>query len=93
MARQVPMRAGVARKDASYRPRADDPRAPAPGVDAYATNEVAYLLRCSSRQVLKMIRSGQLPSFRIGSHIRVSRVALDAFMAAGGTADDEEVAT
>jgi excisionase family DNA binding protein len=91
MARQATSRR-VARRDAGASARADDPRKPDPHVDAFTVPEVAYLLQCSSREVWHLIRADRLDSFQIGRARRVSRAALDAFMAGGG-APREEVKT
>jgi excisionase family DNA binding protein len=85
MARQASTkRRLVARRDAGKTARRDDPTAPAPGATAYTVPEVAYLLSCSSRTVWRLIRADRLETFHIGRDVRVSRSALDAFMANGG---------
>jgi excisionase family DNA binding protein len=58
---------------------------------AYMTvSEVQYLLRVSERTVRKLTRDGILPSFKIGTAIRISRDGLLKWIEAGGTNDDKQ---
>lgn len=58
-----------------------------PPVDAslaYTIPEVAGVLKCSERKVAQLIADGRLTAFYVGDLCRVSRAALDRFMAIGG---------
>ena len=54
------------------------------GTVSYTVPEVAVLFKCGERKVWQLIDEGKLASFNVGSKVRVSRAALDAFMASGG---------
>jgi excisionase family DNA binding protein len=60
------------------------PVAPPPDRLALSVEETAYVLGCSVPQVFKLLRFEALPRMRIGSHTRVSRLAVEEFIAAGG---------
>ena len=50
-------------------------------VQLYTAAEVAEILHVSERQVRRQIKSGELPHYKIGTAIRVSRADLEAFLA------------
>jgi excisionase family DNA binding protein len=49
-------------------------------------SEVAEELRCSDDSVLAAIKRGDLEAMKYGRLVRISREALDAFLAANSTA-------
>jgi excisionase family DNA binding protein len=51
---------------------------------ALTVGDVAAELQISLRKVEELVASGELPSFKVGAFRRVSRAALDDFMANGG---------
>ena len=54
--------------------------------EAFSAAEVAAKLGVSDMTVRRWIRSGQLPSFKVGSARRVPRTALDELMRPTGRA-------
>jgi excisionase family DNA binding protein len=52
--------------------------------------EVAGALRVSSMTVYRLIKSGELPALRVGKNIRIRTSDLDAFLADGVVAADEQ---
>jgi len=48
-------------------------------------HEVADYLHCDYTTIFRLVRTGQLSGFRVGGSWRVRRVALDKWMAAGGS--------
>lgn len=48
---------------------------------ALTLNEVAVILCCNYMTVYRMVKSGQLKAFRVGSDYRVTKENLDAHMA------------
>jgi len=51
--------------------------------------EVAAALRVSTMTVYRLIRSGDLPAFRVGRNYRIRREDLDAYLHAGAVQVDE----
>jgi len=51
-------------------------------------NEVATLMRVSPATIYKMVRSGKLPAFRVGSDYRFDADAIDRWCKAGGVNSD-----
>ena len=49
--------------------------------EIFTPNEVAQYLKVSKKTVYKMLRSGELPGFKVGKHWRVSRAELGALIA------------
>lgn len=60
---------------------------PSPDRSALNVNEVAWELHCSPNMVWSLIRTGALPSFKVGRKRLISRSALESFMERGGTAE------
>lgn len=58
--------------------------APPPERRALSVPEVAYLLGCSTPQVRRLLDRDALPVMRIGRTVRVSRKAVEDFVANGG---------
>ncbi len=63
---------------------------PDPEALALSVNQVAWLLGVSPNTVSTMVGRGQLPSFLVGRRRLVSRVAVEAFISSGGSADGEK---
>jgi excisionase family DNA binding protein len=51
--------------------------------------EVADVLRVSKMTVYRLIKTGELPAFRIGKNYRIRQPELEAFLAAGAINSDE----
>jgi excisionase family DNA binding protein len=54
---------------------------------------VADRLGVSTHRVYELVRTGQLPSVRLGRSVRIDPVALEGFIAGGGTTYDADTAT
>ena len=52
--------------------------------------EVAEVLRVSNMTVYRLIKYGDLPALRVGKNYRIRSAELDAYLAAGVVAADEE---
>jgi len=48
---------------------------------AFSVKEIAECVGVSERTIWKLIKSGELPSFRVGARVLISKVALDQFIA------------
>lgn len=48
---------------------------------AYTAREVADAISVPVKQVYAMCRDGELPSFRVGKHLRIPAAALDEYAA------------
>jgi excisionase family DNA binding protein len=48
---------------------------------AFSVAEVAGFMGISSRTVWNLIKSGELPSFRVGARVLMSKSALEQFIA------------
>ena len=59
-------------------PNADEDRKP-----PYLAEEVAVLLRCSTRQVYRLAAEDKLDHFRVGSMVRFYPEPIDALLAGG----------
>lgn len=57
----------------------DAPVKPPPGRDALSPQEAAWLFSCSTATVRRLVRTGELPSFRLGRAIRINRAELDRY--------------
>jgi len=53
--------------------------------ELYSIPEICRALKISPRKCHGLIRSGVLPTIRVGRTHRISKPALDAWVAAGGT--------
>jgi excisionase family DNA binding protein len=51
---------------------------------ALTMRECARALGVSERAVWSLVKSGRLPSFRLGRTVRISRNAIEAFIEQGG---------
>lgn len=47
---------------------------------AYTAREVAAALNVPVKQVYELCRDGDLPSFRVGKHLRIPTTALDDYV-------------
>lgn len=56
---------------------------------ALDAKECAQYLNVSEKTVLKLLRSGALPSAKVGRQWRVSRQALESFLSGQGVHGDE----
>lgn len=60
---------------------AEIPTPPAPGAKAYTVAEAAYVLRCSTWTVGRLIRSGELRAVRYGKRRQyVPAIAVDEYL-------------
>ena len=57
---------------------------PSPAPTLLHAPEVAERLRLNTQRVYALCRSGKLPHVRLGRQVRVSPIALEEFIAAGG---------
>jgi excisionase family DNA binding protein len=46
----------------------------------YTIEEVAKILKVSAATVRKLIKSGEIETFRVGSQIRITQEALDKYV-------------
>jgi len=56
----------------------------------YDVNELISLLGISRSSAYEAVRSGQIPSLRIGRRIVIPKTALDAWLANGANTTDRE---
>lgn len=47
----------------------------------YTPKQLAELLSLNRGTIYEWIRNGHIDAYRVGSHLRISRAALDAFLA------------
>jgi excisionase family DNA binding protein len=66
------------------RPREPEPESGAPDSDVMTLKEVADYLHCHFMTVYKLIRTVELPAFRLGADWRFRRSDVDQWIAAGG---------
>lgn len=51
---------------------------------AFSMRETADAIRVSERSVWSLVKSGRLASFKVGRSVRISRLAIEAFISQGG---------
>ena len=51
---------------------------------AFSMRETAHSISISERSVWSLVKSGRLASFKVGRSVRISRDAIEAFIANGG---------
>ena len=64
---------------------------PAPD-EVFDVGEVAALFKVGERVVWQLVADGKLDTFYVGDRLRISRVAIDTFMANGGAPSSRQLA-